>query len=425
MTQVKSPAEGLVAEVSRPLVFGELTILIATSGLLAISGDYHPLTESGAAPTVLVKETNPGSGVLAPPVRFEQLYRHPELRYTVWRPVAPAGYRAMTDVLRHKNEEAPTPSNTHLWCVKETKVNGWSYAHITDEASPVNLSVPFGSIAVPFWTVAAPAYTDVNSGVMIRPGLSVVWGGNPTSRPAGSPVQYVLNLPVTSVTGEEPERPVMPGYGKPVEKTPEMEDFRVKVPCLAIQDRHKDLAWQVKNSPTYTIRRLRCYSLVKHLHNESDVPQTTGRTVTYGISKSTTETYRESVGVSIGFETGVSIFGIGGTVSTTVSTELGYERSTQVSEMFEETHNEPLVVPPYKAAALYCAHHKLQVIREDDTLAGDHEGIDFDVRNSYLVLQYPPAQAAELAAQDGQGELAVGGGTFMDAPTPFQINSTR
>ncbi|MCX4633084.1 hypothetical protein [Streptomyces sp. NBC_01443] len=62
------------------------------------------------------------------------------------------------------------------------------------------------------------------------------------------------------------------------------------------------------------------------------------------------------------------------------------------------------------------------------TPATDQPGVDFDVRNSYLTLQCPPAKeaSAELAAQDGKGELtvAVGGGTFMDAPIPYKIDGT-
>ncbi|MEU5418428.1 hypothetical protein AB0G46_04075, partial [Streptomyces sp. NPDC020667] len=130
-----------------------------------------------------------------------------------------------------------------------------------------------------------------------------------------------------------PSRPTMTGYGKPAEKTPEVEDFRVTVPCLAVQDRHKDLAWQVVNSPTYTVRRMASYSLIKHMHNQTSQPQTSTREMTYGISKTATDSYRVSTGVTIGFEVGVGFFGIGGTISGSVTTEVGYERSTSVTEM--------------------------------------------------------------------------------------------
>ncbi|MEU5423658.1 hypothetical protein, partial [Streptomyces sp. NPDC020667] len=145
----------------------------------------------------------------------------------------------MTDVVREMNQAAPTPSNTRLRCVKETKVNGWSYTHVTDEARKAYVKVPFGDMQYPvagMWTVDAPSYTDVNSGVMVRPGESLVWMSlNSPGQPVGAPVQFVLNLPVTSQAGQEPSRPTMTGYGKPAEKTPEVEDFRVTVPCLAVQ----------------------------------------------------------------------------------------------------------------------------------------------------------------------------------------------
>ncbi|MCX4628274.1 hypothetical protein [Streptomyces sp. NBC_01443] len=97
----------------------------------------------------------------------------------------------------------------------------------------------------------------------------------------------------------------MDSFDQPVGQTVPSVDRTVLVPFAAIQD-GTGLEWQLANSPYYTVNRKRSYSLALYGNNQGDTSQSRSKALTYGVSNTESQTFSSSVGVTVGFEAGVT-----------------------------------------------------------------------------------------------------------------------
>ncbi|WP_116209337.1 hypothetical protein [Streptomyces olivoreticuli] len=378
---------------SKPQEFGELT-LVFSAGETAPPQGYYALAGmvDESVTMTWVKETHPGSGALAEPVEWEDVSWG---SIKAWRPVAPSGYRGLSDAFSSA-ELGLTPVPRHLMrCVKET-INGRGYVALGAKLYALLLET------VP------PGVFPESPGVLVAPG-KCTWncmrvGGMVVGKDPGD--VYVLDLPVRASQGQGPSAPVLQGYDIVPQTTPEAIDREVIVPCTAVYDRGKTPEWIVVNSPTYTLRRKRFYTLVASLNlKDSDSPGEISQAVRWGITKTQSESFHESTGTKVGFEVGVEagveFEGIGAkvhaTASTEISHEMGYETSHSVSTMREEEVAVKADAKARHTTALYAETHTIHAVRNDvnHSPVSDSNGLTFKAGVQAVAVQYPPPKPGE------------------------------
>ncbi|MFJ3206312.1 hypothetical protein [Streptomyces sp. NPDC086989] len=325
---------------------------------------------------ILVKETDPdpNNPLLAAPVRFDQLAD------TLWRPVAPDGYLAFSDVFEPEGGD-PNSNGDARWCMcVRAGQQSDGHTYVSTNAPVESESGPFGG-----WRITPPQYTGDPDGILLTTDGAFVY--SPDGPPVDTPVQNLLNLPPVIVTGPPPAPPTMDSFDEPVGQTVPSVDRTVLVPFLAIQD-GTGVEWQLANSPYYTVIRKRSYTLALYGNNQGDTSQSQSKALTYGVSTTDSQTFSSSVGVTVGFEAGVDIFVAEAKVSTSLSVNLGYASSTAVTDMQSETITQTLVVQPKTAGAMYNETHTIDVRRQDGSEASVTGPLTFEAYSSVYYVSY-------------------------------------
>ncbi|MFG2914237.1 RICIN domain-containing protein [Kitasatospora sp. NPDC048298] len=412
------------------LRLGDLEIAFTTSFRLGFdtkgkrtrrsSAFYHPLPPEGfqalgsvglpsltdangvvAAPCVR-QAAGTGGSLLARPVDYTWVWDDTktggQTDGTCWRPVPPPGYRALGNVFVNSYDK---PSLDDVVCVKEELT-------IPVEAGDLLWDDGGGGGKYDFsaWRIAAPTgFVDDSPGAtkaVIASESFVALGGY--DKPSRAPELYALLLPLPSEHTEvTPVPPQLTGRTRPAAATAAVSDHRVRVPLTAVRDDAKSMAWRVENSPYYTIERRAWWSLLLFNDNRTSSDQTVEDAVTVGVEKTSSETFQASTAVSVTAEAGVKVFGIGATVSATVSTELGYESSTSVSEFRSRTLTRRLVTPKNTAGALWVGSYGLRTLRADGSVVATQLKFDGD---AFHHAQYPEVQG-ETTTSPASGSGSV------------------
>lgn len=272
-----------------------------------------------------------------------------------WRPVAPDGYVSLGDVFA---DGYGKPSLDDVMCVRADLVymadigpQIWA-----DHGSGADKDIDTFAIITP------PTYLDSNRGLFA---VNSFVANNKYDKPKGAPVLHVLNLPFPTESHPEPQPPHLDSFSPPSSQTTPVLDHSVWVPFTAIKDDARDTAWKVQNSPFYRVDRYAAYKTEIYDHNQTSVTQKITESITTGISKSKEESFSVTTGISVTATSGVSFLGTGGEVSATVSVELGWQRSTNITQFREETLEYSIEVPPGRAQAIWSTNYELQVVRED------------------------------------------------------------
>jgi hypothetical protein len=185
----------------------------------------------------------------------------------------------------------------------------------------------------------------------------------------------------------------------PSEQSP-IIDREVIVPCVAVNDRGKSMDWILQNSPTYTLRRRRSYSLVATLDlRGSSQGGHIEKTVAWGVTKTQTETYSQSTSVSVGFEAGVEVEGIGAKVTGSVTQTMGYEKSFSNSEMNQQEVKVGGDAAARQVTAMYAEKHVVYAVRNDadHTFCSDDEKhvVAFNAGLRYAIVDSSGSREAE------------------------------
>ncbi|HEX2080096.1 MAG TPA: Vps62-related protein [Longimicrobium sp.] len=337
-----------------------------------------------------------GSGApLARPAGYERIWRNKGMnsKYggACWRPIAPSGYVALGHVFGSDQDTAPSTSD--IVCVRK------DLAHVAYAGefiySDKNSDADHDFSA---WRVAAPVYDGDQTGLLAS--LGFVGVGSHTV-PTSDAALWVLNLPFPVETYASPEMPELTGYTDPGDYTEPVTDRIVYVPFTSVVDTEPvdstgekvTVGWQVSHTPFYTVRREANYHAIVHYWNTGKTQQTSPpKTTTVGVSEDTSKTYSVETGIEVGFEVGVDV-GVEAQVSAKLSVLLGFSQTVSVGEFRESSVTFSIEVAPQTSGVLYAASYTLRLHRADGTEVGG--GLTFDEPDSYLALQYPPAESAE------------------------------
>ncbi|MDE3724598.1 hypothetical protein PWG71_24680 [Nocardiopsis sp. N85] len=392
---------------SKECVFGEITAIFSTGETARPNENYYALTGSidTKGITTWIRSTDPSSGAVRPAQDWHKLdWGH--------RVVPPAGYHAFSDAPDHQFSWLKRVPKEHLACVKET-IDGVDYAVPGDKYS---VAVDHGMIFELLRT-KRPRQTLEKDSVLIAPdpgfwfcGLNMM--GLPIGKDPGQ--VYVLNLPLPVTRGGNLARPRITDPDDIPQEQNAIIDREVLVPCVAVDDRTKSRAWIVENSPTYTLRRRRSYTLVAALDlRGSSKDGHMGQTVSWGVTDTQTRTYSKSVGITVGFEAGVSVEGVGVKVSGSVTTTLGYSRSFANTEMQQQSVQVDGNAAAGRVTAMYAEKHVIYVVRDDP----DHTFCSDDEKN---VVTFKAGLRYAIVDDSGtfSGSPALADGFDASAPSP-------
>ncbi|GAA1285107.1 Vps62-related protein [Saccharothrix xinjiangensis] len=342
---------------------------------------------SGNHGTVMVREVDAAARMFAHPTDYRLIWTDAgsgaDKDGSVWRPVPPAGYVALGDVMWQGHGKPPL---TEITCIRKT-YNGHEYVR-RGTLGPLLWSDK-GTGAdrdVSLYPILAPGYPEDSIERLLLPtGGFTAYGHH--SPPSPEDTTWVLDLPASVVKSHGPQRPTLTSHDAPPETTQPVIDRVVVIPCTVVRDPHRAPAWQLEHSPFYTLERRRFYTSQLHRYNGSSEPHTDSRAITTGVSGTDEEAFTKKTGVTVSASAGIEVkgLGLGASVSTTV--ELGYERRRSVTVLRSETKTHSLVTPPHTSGALWSETHEIRSFRADGSQVGETSLI-FETSN-YVNQQYP------------------------------------
>ena len=368
---------------------------------------YHPLTSNGFKPLgslgfegiydpnnthgVMVLKAKDGSNALAQPVDYTLLWTDVGTigaNGTFWIPVPPAGYKAMGIVAQAGHTK---PDLDDVVCVREDlTIPGESGILIWYFSKMLSDMDGFSS-----WLIEQPVagpHEDayLSTGTFVATGESYVLG--PGSPPAVNTVMNVLNvnLPMLAETPYQDYAPTLNGYDPPPEETVPILAREMLVPCTILNDPLYDnnQMWRITNSPFYRLERHVFYKLIYHNHNQTSVMQHNSYTQTIGVTTTESDEFWTETSISITAEAGISIFGIGGKISTTVSRSFGYSTMTSVAELQQDEYESGVDVLPGKAVAIWQRYNRFVLKRHNGTALEPVKAWEFGI-NSFITDEYP------------------------------------
>ncbi len=385
---------------SKECVFGEITAVFSTGETSRPGADYYCLTGSidPEATTTWIRSTDASSGAVRPAEEWRKVdYCH--------RAVPPPGYRTFADAPGHEWYWPHPVHKEQIACVREN-IDGVAYAVPGDK-----YFTKADGGAYEMLRTKRPRQTLEQDSVQIAPdpgfwvyGKFIGMGGVADAEMFGEDpgVVYVLNLPLPVTRGGDLVRPRITDPDNIPDEQNAVIDREVVVPCLAVDDRTRSRSWVIENSPTYTLRRRRSYTLVAalDLRGSSEGGQMR-QTVSWGVTDTQTQTYSKSVGVTVGFEAGVAVEGVGVKVSGSVTTTLGYSHSFANSEMHQQSVELDGNAAAGYVTAMYAEKHVVYVVRNDPehTFCSDDEKnvVAFKAGMRYAVVdnsgKLPPSPA--------------------------------
>jgi len=230
----------------------------------------------------------------------------------------------------------------------------------------------------------------LSTGTFVATGESYVLG--PGSPPAVNTVMNVLNvnLPMLAETPYQDYAPTLNGYDPPPEETVPILAREMLVPCTILNDPLYDnnQMWRITNSPFYRLERHVFYKLIYHNHNQTSVMQHNSYTQTIGVTTTESDEFWTETSISITAEAGISIFGIGGKISTTVSRSFGYSTMTSVAELQQDEYESGVDVLPGKAVAIWQRYNRFVLKRHNGTALEPVKAWEFGI-NSFITDEYP------------------------------------
>ena len=164
----------------------------------------------------------------------------------------------------------------------------------------------------------------------------------------------------------------------------------VRIPFTLIPEVRDNLGmvnYNVTQSPFYKLQRLERYISLVALDNRQSstaTPLTYTAIETFDVTQ--TDTFSQTIGLSVTVEGGADFLGSGGGWSVTLSTELGWEQSTATS--FGESTGTTIefTVPPGVFAEILQVETLFQAVNRDGIVVGAPLSAG---KNTVKYLQYP------------------------------------
>jgi hypothetical protein len=330
-------------------------------GSLGVRGYGDP---NGAEWMIVVKEDG-SSPALATPTDYRREYDDDDSGApndgSFWTPLCPAGFVALGAVAQTGWDR---PSLDDVVCVRENlTVPGVAGSWIWDDSGT-------GAIDwVGMWRIEIPQREEWSDTRMyLDPGTFVATGseggicsnGGCWSAPSAYPHMNVLAVEAPmlfdTVTTWAPR---LSSLEKPAALTEPFESRAMLVPFSAVLSGNelKGRTHEfVTKSPFVRLEKSTQFRRLSWLFCGGSTTCDLEYTVEKGIETTVSDTFWASVGVSLTTEVGVSLFGIGGKVSATVSTEMGYETTESRSSFIAESWSATKPCPAESACAIWTDH---------------------------------------------------------------------
>jgi Insecticidal Crystal Toxin, P42 len=301
-------------------------------GVFGESGYDDP---SGKAYTLVVRSINDSDAII--PVDQASLLQS-NRGFSVWRPVAPSGYVALSDIILPDGDadlDSFALVRDDLARPAVTTETFWQCADLANALTTQRLAakgpLEYGEIPLVSNLTAANVQHGIGTEVVpIDPVLNVLVADITVTREydlgaAGVPRTTTLDIP----SATEPVRV-----------------RSILVPFNTVADTAYDDTWKIANSPWYRLERRDYYQPVLHRANLGNTDLEQSLSYTVGVTEAASETFSESTSVTVNAELGVALGGFSAGGSISVTQELGYER-TMSTEMFaQHMLSETITVPP-------------------------------------------------------------------------------
>jgi hypothetical protein len=350
---------------------------------------------------IVVKE-NGASGALDSPTGFiEEGHWNTaggDASVSLWTPICPSGYVALGTVAGTRpNNTFAAPDTSDVACVRANlAANGQvdpntGYYHAGGNGGyGWNISVPDGVSGSKAY-LAAGTFVFQGGQYSCAPARPTIACGDP---PYSHPVMHVLavTLPMLVNTPEESRIPSLTSYDQPPVESPPTATKTMLVPFTAVAGGTafggSDLRWMVDSAPFVQVERDVYNRLMFHTINTTSVVQQNDLQFTSGVETAESQTFSQSMGISVSYEVGVSFMGFGSKTTITASYSFGYESTHSVSSLRQQTIDISVFTAPGKAAAAWQQRNLFRVKRYRGTdleVIGELEfGID-----TYVVDEYP------------------------------------
>lgn len=311
-----------------------------------------------------------------------------------WTPVAPDGYVSMGDVVVRNHSK---PKTDLVVCIRKDLATSAIIGNQIwkDKGSGADKDFSIYGLTPPDTNLDnSHGYYTANTFV----------GVDSHSKPKSSKSAHCLKLKIDVVKADEPAAPKLTSANKPSDSTDPVVDRTIIVPFTTVMDDSKDIKWQVDNSPFYTVERTVSFVLDDYINNiSSDEPQTNSVSVTTGVSNTETETWTETTGITVSYQTGISLgaklFGLGVEVnsqySASITHEMGWSQSKSVTELKRTEITENLTAPANSAAARWSNSYNLVVRRANGDIATNQ--IKINVQANTFSTYKPSKKVAEPA----------------------------
>jgi hypothetical protein len=241
-----------------------------------------------------------------------------------------------------------------------------------------------------YWCAVEQPDSSAHEGCYLAPGTCGHYIYHGSSGSAADEANNVLcvSLQQLGVSASQSYCPRLTSTETPADETPQLFAKAVLIPCTAISDAAKSVAWQVANSPFYRLERRVFYKRLYFNYNGTSTEQTNSVTIASGVEKAKSDSFHTSTGVSISAEAGVELYGVSAKVTTSLSMEMGYERSSSITELTEKSVATSINTPPGKAVACWQKYNRFILYRHSGTMLQEVASWDIGI-DSYVTDQYP------------------------------------
>jgi hypothetical protein len=342
--------------------------------------------------SIVVSEV-PGTNAIAHPEDYQWVWDDSgsgaDNDGSFWRPIPPAGYKALGLVAKQGNSNTEKPPLTKIVCIREDLV-----VHGVTGTFLWNDSDTGSDDDGGFWMVNCPIDSNLLEGYTYLYARTFI-GHASHSTPADDPAANVLKVkvPVMYDYDNGSFRPRLESHDTPNSETESKMNKLVLVPFDMIVDNTYTLHEKIINSPFYMIEREEYYKHLVHEHNDTSDTQSFEHTYTVGFSQSESQTYSETYGIEITTEAGIELdCGFSSSISVTLSYEFGFE-NTQEFEIFSETSVTKTVnIPPQKSASLWQLYNRFILKRNTNngwvTVVNNQNPWSIGI-DSFVVSEYP------------------------------------
>ncbi|KUJ11218.1 uncharacterized protein LY89DRAFT_239696 [Mollisia scopiformis] len=313
-----------------------------------------------------------GQASVAPPIRYDQVYNDKGTGSnrdgSIWRPVAPASYHALGDVVAAGYN---APSLDDIWCVRSDLVTAGKFSDLVWDDHGTG-----GDNDVSIWDVQ-PRDAHFEADKVPFSGDTFISANNYSAPNNALAKALLVDVPAHIFEGGSREAPRLTSKVAPSASTALELDRSVVIPFTCVFPANDQTSVDLIFNPFISIEQWGNWTLALFDNNTVSVKQSSSQEITTGITNSQTETFEHSTGVKISAEVGVELVG---KVTTELYYQFTYTTSASTETLRSQTITHTLTTPPQHAAALWVKHLAYRAVRlADGSIIGQDLPFDLPV----------------------------------------------